>query len=182
MICRRSIAMLTLSSMPALVLAQQAPVAQAFRDKAKQLGRNLMDAAAVMPSDKYDYKPTPAQMTFGDIVVHVAQVNDFFCGAIGGVKAPTRSEIAPTDSKDALVARLRETFQFCDQVLATLDDSKLTEQLPMTSWTMTRTMSGGATLPRIAVQFTTVENWAGHLARMANYLRLNNILLAGAKK
>src|SRR5215471_10710356 len=182
MIRRHSIAVLALSLIPALVLAQQSPVAEEFRARARLSAKNLMDAANAMPADKYSYKPTPPQLSFADIVVHVAQANDFLCGAIGGVKAPTRAEIGVTDSKDALVARLRETFQFCDQVLATLDDSKLTEQLPMTSWTMTRTMSGGATLPRIAVQFTTVENWAGHLARMANYLRLNNILLAGAKK
>jgi len=141
-----------------------------------------MDAADVMPADKYDYKPTPDQMSFGDIVVHVAGANDFLCAAIGGVKAPTRPEIAVTDSKDALVARLRETFQFCDQVLAKLDDSKLTEQLPMTSWTMARTMSGGTTLPRIAVEFKTVGDWNGHLVRMANYMRLNEILPSAAKK
>jgi hypothetical protein len=181
-ICRRSMAVLALSSMPALVLAQEAPVAEAFRNKAKQVGKNLMAAADVMPADKYGYKPTPDQLSFGDIVVLVAGANDFLCAGIGGVKAPSRSEIAPTDPKDALVARLRETFQFCDQALEKLDDSKLTEQLPMTAWTMARTMSGGTTMPRIAVEFKTVGDWVGHLARMAQYLRANDIPLPAARK
>ena len=90
-----------------------------------------MAAADVMPADKYGYKPTAPQMTWGAIVAHLAQGNDFLCGAIGGMKPPTRSTIAATDSKEVLVARLRETFQFCDQALANLDDSKLGEQLPM---------------------------------------------------
>ena len=182
MIRRHSIAVLALSLIPALVLAQQSPVAEEFRARAKLSAKNLMDAANAMPPDKYSYKPTPPQLSFADIVVHVAQANDFLCGAIGGVKAPTRSEIGVTDSKDALVARLRETFQFCDLALATLDDSKLTEQLPMTAWTMARRESGGTTMSRIAVQFKTVADWAGHSARMASYLRSNNILPPAANK
>jgi len=72
-----------------------------------------------------------------------------------------------------LTARLRETFQFCDQALATLDDSKLSEQLPM---------FGGKTMPRAAVELLTVGDWADHYSQMANYLRLNNLLPPTAKK
>ena len=108
-----------------------------------------------------------------DIVVHLIQGNDFLCGAIGGAKAPARGKIAATDTKAALTARLRETFQFCDQALATLDDSKLSEQLPM---------FGGKTMPRAAVELLTVGDWADHYSQMANYLRLNNLLPPTAKK
>ena len=59
-----------------------------------------------MPADKFSFKPTPAQMSYGDIVVHLSQGNDFLCGTIGGMKAPTRSKVAATESKEALVAAL----------------------------------------------------------------------------
>jgi hypothetical protein len=162
-----------LSFLPVLGAAQTAPLASAFRDNAKEVGKNLMASADLMPADKYSFKPTPAQMSFGDIVVHLIQGNDFLCGAIGGMKAPTRSKIAATDGKPALVARLSETFQFCDQALAGLDDSKLTESLPM---------FGGKTMPRAAVEVLTVGDWADHYSQMAIYLRLNNLLPPTAKK
>ena len=148
-------------------------MATAFRDNAAEMGKNLMAAAETMPADKYSFKPTPAQMSFADIVVHLARGNDYLCGAIGGVKAPSRSNVAATESKDALVARLKETFQFCDQALATLDDSKLGDQLPM---------FGGKTMSRAAVETLTTADWADHYSQMAIYLRLNGLLPPTAKK
>jgi DinB superfamily len=164
--------LLAVSITPTISLAQGSPLAEAFRNNAKESGKNLVAAAEVMPEAKYVYKPTPAQMSFGEIVVHLIQGNDLLCGAVAGTKAPARSKIAATDTKATLVARLRETFQFCDQSLASLDDSKLTEQLPMF----------GRTMSRAAVELVTVGDWADHYSQMANYLRLNNLLPPTAKK
>ena len=164
--------LLAVSITPAISLAQGSPLAEAFRNNAKESGKNLVAAAEVMPEAKYVYKPTPAQMSYGEIVVHLIQGNDLLCGAVAGTKAPARSKIAATDTKATLVARLRETFQFCDQSLASLDDSKLTEQLPMF----------GRTMSRAAVELVTVGDWADHYSQMANYLRLNNLLPPTAKK
>src|SRR6202022_620717 len=108
--------------------AQQAnPVADAFRDNAKEQAKNLIAAAEAFPADKFAFKPTPAQMSFGDIVVHLSQGNDYLGGSIGGAKAPTRTKVDHDDAKPALIARLRETFAFCDQTLAPLTDTNLSE-------------------------------------------------------
>src|SRR3954470_2274257 len=109
------IALAVLFTVPVVATAQGNPVADAFRDNAKSAAKNLIAAAEEFPADKYSYKPTPSQMSVGDIVVHLIQGNDYLCGSIGGAKAPTRTKVAATDTKDALVARLRETFTFCDQ-------------------------------------------------------------------
>ena len=154
--------------------AQQAnPVATAFRGNAAQMAKNLTAAADEMPADKFAFKPTPAQMSWGQIVLHLAQGNDFLCGAIAGQKAPQRTKLAATDSKDVLVARLKETFAFCDQALASLDDSKLDEQLPM---------FGGRMMTRAAVMTVTTGDWADHYSQAAIYLRLNGLLPPTAKK
>jgi len=154
--------------------AQQAnPVATAFRANAAQMAKNLTAAADEMPADKFSFKPTPAQMSFGDIVVHLSQGNDYLCGAISGTKAPTRAKVAATDSKPALIARLRETFDFCTQALANMDDSKLSEELPF---------FGGRTMSRAGVMFVTVGDWADHYSQSAIYLRLNGLLPPTAKK
>jgi len=78
---------------PVLSVAQSSPVAEAFRDDAKTVGKNLVAAAEVMPEAKYVYKPTPAQMSFGEIVVHLIQGNDYLCGTVAGAKAPARSKV-----------------------------------------------------------------------------------------
>jgi hypothetical protein len=150
-----------------------APVANAFRDSYKDLAKNLIAAGEEMPADKYSYKPTAAQMSFGQIMTHLAQGNDFLCGTIGGMKAPTRTKVAPTDSKEVLVARLKETFAFCDQAFAGLDDSKLAEQLPM---------FGGRMMSRAAVMTLTTGDYADHYSQEAIYMRLNGLLPPTAKK
>lgn len=177
-------ATLTALLVPQIVVAQAAasaapvktsssPVADAFRENYKDLAKNLMAAADDIPADKLSYKPTPAQMSFAQIMVHLAQGNDFLCGTIAGTKAPQRTKIAATDSKEILNARLKETFAFCDQVLATLDDSKLSEQLPM---------FGGRMMSRAAVMTLTTGDWADHYSQTAIYMRLNGMLPPTAKK
>jgi len=160
------------TSMPAPAKSDSAPVASAFRDNFKQISRNLIDAGDEMPANKYSYKPTKAQMSFGKIMVHLAEGNDYLCGAIGGVKAPERTKVKETDKKPVLVARLKETFEFCDQALAQLDDSKLSEQVPMF----------GQTMSRAGVIIITTGDWADHYSQEAIYLRLNGLLPPTAKK
>jgi DinB family protein len=112
-------------------------------------------------------------MTFGEIVDHLSEGNDYLCGSVGGMKAPTRSKVGPTATKDALVARLKDTFAFCDKALAGLDDSKLGEQLPF---------FGGKTKTRASVMTLTTGDWADHYSQSAIYLRLNGLLPPTAKK
>jgi uncharacterized damage-inducible protein DinB len=138
-------------ALPGVATAQVNPVADAFRDNARSEAKNLIAAAEEFPADKYSYKPTASQMSVGDIVVHLSQGNDYLCGSIGGMKAPERTKVAGTDSKDALLARLRETFAFCDQALAPLTDANLGEQLPF---------FGGRKMSRAAVMTLTTSAMA----------------------
>jgi uncharacterized damage-inducible protein DinB len=163
-----------LALLPRVTTAQQSnPVADAFRDYARESAKNLMAAAEEFPADKFSYKPTASQMSVGDIAAHLAQGNDYLCGSIGAMKAPTRTKVAATDGKEALVARLRETFAFCDQALASLNDSNLGEALPF---------FGGRKMSRAALMTLTTGDWADHYSQYANYLRLNQMLPPTAKK
>ena len=154
------------------VASAQAPVAAAFRDFEATEAKNLIAAAKDIPAAKYSYKPTPAQMSVGDIVQHLNQGNDFLCGAISGVKAPTRAKLTGKSSKAELVAMLEQTFDFCKTSLAGLDDSKLAESMTVFGMTMTR--AGVMTL--------TTGDWADHYSQLAIYMRLNGMLPPTAKK
>jgi len=164
---------IALVTVPSLAAAQDAPVSQAFRDQATSASKNLMAAADEMPADKYSFKPTPAQMSFGDIVAHLVEGNDYLCGVISGAKAPTRAKVTGASSKEALVGELKDSFAFCNEALAKVDDSKLSEQLPF---------FGGKTRSRANILFVTVGDWADHYSQSAIYLRLNGLLPPTAKK
>jgi hypothetical protein len=65
----------------------------------------LYGLANSMPEDKFGYKPTPAQQTFGERVLHVAQVNLMLLQALGA-KTPMpvidMNAISKAASMDAL--------------------------------------------------------------------------------
>jgi len=61
--------------------------------------------AAEMPPDKYSFKPTPEQQTFGERTVHVATTNVYFLSLLGGTA--TKPTIDPkATSKDAALKAL----------------------------------------------------------------------------
>ena len=157
---------------PAFAAAQTAPLAKAFHEQIASAEKNLVGAAEAMPEDKYSYKPTPAQMSFGAIMGHLAGGNDALCSVIGGVKPPAREKLAATATKAALIARLKETFAYCHSTLASLDDSKLGEEVTVF----------GDKLSRGALELETVGDWADHYSQMAIYLRMNGVLPPTAKK
>ncbi|HKW48067.1 MAG TPA: DinB family protein [Gemmatimonadaceae bacterium] len=159
--------------LPCVAAAQTAPVAEAFKQNAQNVTKNLIASAEEMPADKYSYAPTPAQMSFAHVVTHLIEGNDYLCGKIGGTTAPTRTKVDTTSGKEALVARLKETFQFCEQSLASLDDSKLNEKIPF---------FGGKPWTRAAIMTLTTGDWADHYSQSAIYLRLNGLLPPSAKK
>ena len=162
---------LALCAVPAAGAAQQAanPVSSALRQLAQRGQRNLVAAAEEMPADKYGFKPTPAQMSFGEVVGHVAGSNEFLCAAIAGTKAPASEEAQPAlaDNKEKLVARVRQSFVYCDSTLAKVDDSKLADSVPF---------FGGRQVSRALAMLVVAQDWADHYSQAAMYLRLNGLL------
>jgi DinB superfamily len=171
---RTNLLLLILAASPALAAAQApSPVAAAFRDDESSKAKNLVAAAEEMPAENFGFKATPASMSFAQVVLHLAQGNDYLCGTIGGVKAPARPAVSDTASKTVLVARLKDTFAFCETALATLDDSKLGESLPF---------FGGRMMSRAGIMTITTGDWADHYSQASVYLRLNGHLPPTAKK
>lgn len=170
-----------LGVVPALATAQVSvsaapsanPVSDALRMSAQRYARNLTAAVALFPQGKFVYKPTAAQMSVGDIVVHLIEGNDQLCGNLGGMPAPQRAALTAGAPKEQLLARLRETFQFCDQALANVSDTKLADQVPF---------SGGRQVSRANLVLVTVGDWADHYSQLAIYLRLNDMLPPTARR
>jgi uncharacterized damage-inducible protein DinB len=57
-------------------------------DSWNDIGRKLTAMAEDFPEDKYDFKPTPAQRSFAEQLLHAAGANYFFTNPVLGQKPP----------------------------------------------------------------------------------------------
>ena len=157
--------------------SQANPITGVFRGRTMALQRNLAQAFDSIPEAKFSYKPTPAQLSIGYIAQHLADDNYFFCNQFGEQKA-TRAEkdtatpdsVKATWPKAALVSSLKESFAFCEQAFAQLDDAKLADQVTMTFGGNSRQV------PRAQMVLGHVIDMADHYSQIANYMRLNNMI------
>jgi hypothetical protein len=124
-----------------------------------------------MPADKYGYKPTPAQRSFGALVAHIVDDAHITCSAIAGVKPTATAKLTERDSKDALVAALESSIAYCDTAMAKVTDATLADSVTYYDE------------PGLRVQALVgiADDWADHYSQQAIYLRLNGILPPTAK-
>src|SRR2546422_6481738 len=110
--------LLAICALPTMVVVAaqaQNPVSNGIRAIAQRQTKNIVDAAEEMPADKYGYKPTPAQMTYGDVVAHlIKEGNNYLCSAASGQKQPDADKFAGADPKDKLVAGLKGPVKICE--------------------------------------------------------------------
>jgi len=153
------------------------PITTAFRNRIGGLHRNIAQAFDSIPESKFGYKPTPAQLSIGYIAQHIASDDYFFCnnfGALKGTRAAedtaTADSVKATWPKAKLIAQLKESFDFCDQAIAQLDDAKLGESVTITFGGNSRSVA------RASMALGHAIDLADHYSQLANYMRLNNIL------
>lgn len=156
---------------PQTVAPVKNPVLTSLRTLLPGRQKNTLAAIEAMPADKFAYKPTPDQMTFAHLVIHIAESNNGLCAKIADVPAPKVDELKETDSKDKLLAAARASFDFCTSALANVDDSKLGDNVDF----------GRVQGPRAMGVFFLTGGLADHYGAAAMYLRLNGILPPSAQ-
>jgi hypothetical protein len=176
---KKTILMSTLLLLVSSAMAQTSPtaaknpVSDALRDILTGRQKNTIAAVEAMPANKFSYKPSADQMTFGHLAVHMIEANYLLCGKTTGASAPKAEEAKDTDSKEKLVSALKASFDFCSNALAKMDDSKLAESTEG---------FGGKQATRAWFSLILSGAWADHYAAAATDLRLNGILPPTAKK
>ena len=148
------------------------PVSNAVRKIMERRAKVMIAAVEAMPADKYGFRPTPEQMTFGHLVIHTAGANNFLCSSIAGTAAPPDEKLSDADSKEKLVAALRGSFQYCTQALTKVDDSNLGEQVPF---------FGGDKNSRAGAMIVLTDANYDHYSMAAMYLRLNGLVPPSAQ-
>jgi hypothetical protein len=148
------------------------PVTDEVRAVLARESKNLTGSAELMPADKYSFRPTPAQWTFGELMAHVIETNFAICGGVADVAIPmTPNELGNIDDKggkEKLLPLLRQSFDFCGKAFAVTTDATLAQEARM--------FGRGMNIPRAKAVITIAVDWADHYATAAGYLRLNGIL------
>lgn len=143
------------------------PVMDAVRHTLARYTRNLEGSAEEMPAAKYSFAPTPKQMTFGHLVSHIANANEFTCSSLSGMARPKAKVPGEKAPKAELVAAIKESFSYCTKVLANVKDSQLGGMVHF---------FGNREWSRAAVATELVSDLSDHYAQAAIYLRLNGML------
>jgi uncharacterized damage-inducible protein DinB len=88
-------------------------LSQAVLEQWNDIGRKLIAMAEDFPEDKYDFKPTPAQRSFAEQLLHAAGANYFFINIAMGEKPPAQEDPsrAKYKSKADVVAFVKKSFE-----------------------------------------------------------------------
>lgn len=78
--------------------------ATALKEGFAQVSGWLVKAAEMVPPDKYSYRPTPTVRTFGEMLGHVADGYNYFCGRASGQKVEWSDAIAEGKTDKATIA------------------------------------------------------------------------------
>src|SRR5579863_7728973 len=119
--------------------------------------------AEAMPGDGYDFKPNPEELSFGQLMIHIAAQNSDSCASAAGTKP--LAEPAATDRQTA-IKFLTETFDKCAKEL----DAMPLEQLDKEVYKF----RNQPVLAREALWYT-FTHMAHHRGQAEVYLRVKNI-------
>jgi len=138
------------------------------------LKETMHKIAAEMPADKYSFKPTPAQQTFGERTVHVATTNVYFLSLLGGTA--TKPTIDPkATSKEAALKALDDSFDYGTAILKQQTDQSVLLSVPSAP-----TFMGPSSRTRI-MTFLGGHTWDIY-GQMVVYLRLNGLVPPASQK
>jgi uncharacterized damage-inducible protein DinB len=133
-------------------------------------GRNyglLIGVAEAMPDDKYSFKPTPAQQSFGERLMHVAGIDVKLMSTLGG-KTPAPMINPKAMSKAEIVAALRQVNDYGAAVLKEFNDAQLVERVTSLPFM-------GPTASRLRVINFAMSHGQDIYGQLAVYLRLSGI-------
>ena len=116
----------TMMTAAALVCAAtmygQNPLTGELKQGYGQIKGTVMKAAEDMPDANYGFMPGKGSRTYGQAVVHIAEVQASLCGMASGKEAP-KIDTAKT-SKAESQAALKTAFDFCDPIYAGITDAE----------------------------------------------------------
>ena len=156
--------------------------AKSFDEMLTGFQEEMMGLANAMPADKYSFIPSaaafaPSQKTeftgvrsFGSMVVHIAQANYYYAGAVSGMKPDIDVKaLGDLKDKDKIVAALTASFVYTHKAIGTLTPQNAFESVH--GETTRASLAGGV-----------VSHGYDHYGQLVEYLRMNGIVPPASQK
>jgi uncharacterized damage-inducible protein DinB len=121
--------------------------------------------AEAMPEDKYSFKATPAEQSFGERVMHIATTDLFVLRTLGGKTAPPMINAKATSKADILAA-LKQTFDYGEAVIKEFNDQQWTERVAPPPFM-------GPSASRVRIVYFDMQHSEDIYGQLVVYLRLN---------
>jgi uncharacterized damage-inducible protein DinB len=172
-VIRRSL--LAVSAVAILSSAAAAQTATIHGDLTKDWNdmKGMMTAIAnAMPDDKIGFKPTPAQRSYGEHILHIAQVNMMLIQTLGGKTAAPQINMQAKTKAD-MVKAMNDSFDYGAAVIKEFDNTSI-------QGTINAAFMGPSTRARIMF-FLLGHTWDTY-GQMAVYLRLNNVVPPASRR
>lgn len=134
----------------------------------------FINAADAMPDDKFGYKPTPAQRSYGEQIMHVVQTNMLIMGMLGG-KTPAPAVNLKAVTKAEVMTALRQSFDFGGAVLEQFDDQQLNARVTPPPFM-------GPSASRLRLIYGSMQHTFDIYGQMVVYLRLNGIVPPASRR
>jgi uncharacterized damage-inducible protein DinB len=99
----------------------------------KTSGDLTIAVAKAMPADSYNFRPNPEEMSFGQLMAHIAVANSGACAIASGMPRPTfPPEIADWTKnskteidRETAIQFLTESFDFCNKAVASMTPERM---------------------------------------------------------
>ena len=126
----------------------------------------LISSAEKMPEENYNFKPTEAIRSYGQLVGHVADAQYIFCSVALGEKNPGLKIEQTKTTKADLVAALKEAVAYCDKAYDSMTDASGSQMVKLFDMD----------LPKLGALSINNMHDMEHYGNMVTYMRLKNIV------
>ncbi len=100
----------------------------------KSSGELTIAVADAMPGDGYTFRPTPEEMSFGELMAHIAAADRGACANASGLTPPAlpakisewaKDTVKVEVDKETAVPFIKETFEFCSKAITEMPESRM---------------------------------------------------------
>jgi uncharacterized damage-inducible protein DinB len=144
------------------------PQVKVVLDSWNEIGHKLIAMAEDFPEDKYDFKPTPAQRSFAEQLLHAAGANYFFTNPVTG-KEPPAAEDPKRESyktKADIVAFLKKSVADGAAAIQSKGEKGLASTVPY----------GHQEARVIDIAYGLIEHSGEHYGQLVVYYRLAGLV------
>ena len=166
----RCLAIACVLFMPLAAAAQTASIQDGALQDWTRLKDTMMKIADAMPADKFGYRATPPQRTWGEQILHVAEANVIQMGRFGSKGTAPAINMKATSKAETLKA-LADSFDYGTAALKEQTDQTMVQQAETTRFDR---FMGPSTKARV-VYYVIGHTWDIY-GQMAVYLRLNGLV------